>query len=150
MQDTMLFSHRFRIPGLMLATAGLILGVLYLAVDLRFELPVLAIVSSYMETSFFTVFRTNFADEAIFLLLLPGLFMMAFSREKEEAAWLGEVRLKALTIMLIADTAFLLFSVLFIYGSGFLALIMLHTVLPLTLYLLIFNILKARRKHSSQ
>ncbi len=133
----------------MLATAGLILGVLYLAIDLRFELPVLAIVSSYMETRFFTVFKTNFADEAIFLLLLTGLFMMAFSRDREEAAWLGEVRLKALTIMLIADTAFLLFTVLFIYGSGFLALIMLQTILPLTLYLLIFHMLKARRKRSS-
>lgn len=142
----MLFSHRFKIPGILLVAAGLFLGILYLFVDLRFEVPVLAIISSYMETRFFEVFKTNFADETILLLLISGLFMMAFSTEKEEGQWLREIRMRALTTMLIVDTGFLLFSLIFFYGGGFLVLMMLQMILPLALYLLFFYGMKARKK----
>jgi len=53
-----------------------------------FEFPVFAIYSSYMETRFFTMVSTNFADELIILLFLAGLSILVFLKEKNETDYL--------------------------------------------------------------
>lgn len=65
----MLFPNKFKIPGLILLIAGTVLAILYFSINLRFELPVFAVVSSFMETKLFTTFSTNFADELTMILL---------------------------------------------------------------------------------
>ena len=134
--------HKFKIPGMVMAAAGLVMAILYFSIDFRFEVPVLAVVSTYMETGFFRVFKTNFADEAILLLLLTGFFLMTFSREKKEFAAYDVIRVRAAKRTVITTTAILLFSVLFIYGSGFIAILVLNLVLPFVLYLSFFHYLK--------
>jgi amino acid transporter len=137
---------RFKFPGVIMTIAGLVMAVLWFSVDFRFEVPVLAVVSTYMETSFFRVFKTNFADEAILLLLIAGLFFMAFSREKMEQEEFDHLRGLALKRTVISLTGILLFTVLFIYGSGFIAILVLNLVLPFVLYLGFFYYLKKSRR----
>ena len=127
-----------------MAMAGTILAALYFTIDLRFEVPVFAVVSSYMKTSFLTTFKTNFADETIMLLLLAGFFLWAFSEEKIEFDGIWILRLKALKRAILTDMGILLFTVLFIYGSGFIALIILNLILPFVLYLSFYYFLRAR------
>jgi hypothetical protein len=124
---------------------GLVMAVLWFSIDFRFEVPVLAVVSTYMETSFFRVFKTNFADEAILLLLIAGLFLTAFSREKMEQEEFDQLRGLALKRTVISLTGILLFTILFIYGSGFIAILVLNLVLPFVLYLAFFYYLKNKR-----
>lgn len=137
--------YKYKIPGIMLVAGGLVLAVLYFTIRLRFELPVLALISSYMETRFFATFKTNFADETILLLLLIGLSLWVFSKEKRETANLHNLRIKALVMALITDLVILLFSVLFFYGGAFVAVLVLNLVFPFVLYLVYFYILKLRR-----
>ena len=40
---------------------GLVFAVLYMTVKFRFEIPVFALVSSYIETKYLTTFNTNFS-----------------------------------------------------------------------------------------
>ncbi len=133
----------------MLVVTGVILSAIYFLFDFRFEVPVFAVFSSYMKTSFLTTFKTNFADETIMLLLLVGLFMWAFSKEKHETEGLWIIRTKALKRTIITDTGILLFSVLFIYGSGFIGILLLNMILPFVLYLSYFSFLKARKRRKT-
>jgi amino acid transporter len=137
-----MLSNKFRIPGYVLTLTGLLLAVLYFTMKLRFEIPVFAFVSSYLKTKYFTTFSTNFADESIFLFLLAGLSLLVFSKEKDEKELFTSLRYKAIVSTIIINICFLAFSVIFIYGSGFLVMVLINAFLPFIVYLLVFNIMK--------
>lgn len=140
----MLLSCKYKIPGFILIFAGTVLLVFYFGFDFRFEMPVFAVISSFMETKFFTSFKTNFADELIMILFLTGLALLTFSKEKNEIDSYKTVRVNAVKNTILSNTLFLIFSVLFIYGSGFIAIAIINLFLPFVLYLVFFNILKRR------
>ena len=141
----MLFPNKFKIPGLILLTAGTITTILYFSINLRFELPVFAVVSSFMETKLFTTFSTNFADELTMILLFSGLFILAMSGERDENVQVRAARQKAVKTTLITNSAILAFAILFIYGSGFMAFIIASPFMPFIIYLILFSFLKRKR-----
>lgn len=138
----MLLSYKFKLPGLILILAGTGLTVLYFGFDFRFEMPVLAVFSSFMETRFFTTFRTNFADELIILLFLSGFCLVVFSKEKYEREILREIRIKAIYKTIAIDILLLVLTTLFVFGGGFMAFTIINLILPFLLYLILFNIMK--------
>lgn len=137
---SLLLSNRFRLPGIILTGVGFILTIMYFAFDLRFSMPVFALVSSFIKTRFFTGFTTNFADELVILVLLAGLILIAFSKEKNECIEYNNLRFRALKTALLTDSIFLFLTVLFIYGGGFIAIAILNIFLPLGLYILFFRL----------
>jgi len=137
-----LLSYRWKIPGYILLVCAGILAILYFKFNFRFEMPVIALISAYKETRLFSVFSTNFADETIMLAFLSGLALIAFSREKKEQNIYKKLRINALITTAQVSTAILLLSILFIYGSAFMAIVVLNLFLPLVLYLIIFNVKK--------
>jgi len=140
----MLLPYRFKTPGFILILIGLILTVFYFTSDFRFELPVFAIFSSYFETKYLTTFRTNFSDELILLTLLTGFFMASFSREKVEDTILQNIRRRALAKSVFINTLILIFSILFIYGSGFMGILILNIYIPFLIYLPLFYFMKLK------
>lgn len=134
--------YKFKTPGYSLIIAGFVLTYLYFVVNIRIEIPVLAIVSSFTETKFFTVYKTNIADELIILLLIAGFCMVVFSNEKNETDQIKRTRIKSLLMTIRTEIFLLLFFTLFIYGGGFMVFIVINIVLPFIIYLIVFNILK--------
>lgn len=117
----------------------------YFLMDFRFQMPVFAVVSSFFETRFLVSFRTNFADELIMIGYLAGFFILVFSRERNESPELNGIRGNAMFLAIRYNFAFLAFSVLFVYGTGFIGALLLNLVSVSILYLVIFNRLKKRR-----
>ena len=142
----MMLPFKWKILGYALILIGVILALLFFVADFRVEFPVFAIFSSYMETRFFTIFRTNFADELIMLLLIAGFTSVAFSKEKHESDQLKAIRANALRKTAIVNTAILAFSILFIYGGGFMAILIFNMFMPFILYLILFYTLKKRTR----
>jgi len=142
-----MISFRYKISGMILIAAGLIMALLYFAVDFRFEAPVFAIISSYAETRFFTFFKTNFADELILLTLLTGFLLVSFSREKIEEDYFASLRHKALVSSVIINSAILLFSILFIYGGGFMGVVIMNIYTPFIIYIITFHVLKSNLRN---
>jgi hypothetical protein len=140
----MLLPFPFKLAGLCLTLSGLAFAVLYLWFDFRFTIPVFAVFSSFVETKIFATFRTNFADELIMLLLIAGLGLIVFSKEKTETENLLVSRTKALAFASIANTIFLLFSILFVYGSGFIGILIFNLFSFLIFYLIFFTFLKRK------
>ena len=118
----------------------------YLFFDLRFTLPVFAISSSYMETKFFTVFRTNFADELILILLLSGLGLVIFSHEKNECRKAGLFRYKALVWAFGISLVINLLSILFIYGAVYIGSLVINLFSVQLIYLYFFYRLKRKEQ----
>ena len=78
--DRYLLDYKWKIPGIFLLLSGVILTIIYFLINPRLEAPVFAVFSSFMEVKTFEVFRTNIFEELIFLSLLSGLFLIAFSK----------------------------------------------------------------------
>ncbi len=143
MRYIMLLPFRYKITGAILVLCGLVMTVLYFTVNFRFELPVFAFFSSYVETKFLTGFKTNFADELILLTLLTGFLLVSFSREKIEEEYFASLRHKALVSSVIINSAILLFSILFIYGGGFMGVVIMNIYTPFIIYIITFHVLKS-------
>jgi len=140
----LLLPYFWKFVGWLLTLIGSALAILYLLFDFKFKMPVFAIYSSFLETKMFVSFRTNFADELILLLLIIGLGLIVFSKEKIESENLEPLRTKAFATATISNNIFLLFSVLFIYGSGFIAILVLNLFSLSLFYLLFFYLLKRK------
>jgi hypothetical protein len=137
-----LLPYPFKLVGLFVTFIGLIFAVFYIWFDFRFTMPVFAVFSSFMETKIFATFKTNFADELTMLLLISGLALLVFSKERVESDDLNLARQKALTKASIANTIFLFLSTLFIYGSGFIGILVFNLFSFSLFYLVFFYIAK--------
>jgi hypothetical protein len=140
----LLLPYPWKLAGWFLTLSGIALGVLYLWFDFRFSMPVFAIFSSFLETKMFVTFRTNFADDLILLLLIVGFGLIVLSKEKFEFENLDAARAKALVKAIISNNIFLLFSILFVYGSGFIAILVLNLFSLSLFYLIFFYFLKRK------
>ena len=136
--------YRFKIPGLILILAGIGLTVLYSVHRLNIQMPVFAMHSSYLVTKYFTVIRTNIFEEMIFLCYFIGFLLTAFSREKTEYAPYASLRAKAWHDAIIFNTVFLILVTLFVYGRGFIAVLILNLFSTFILYLILFFLKKWR------
>lgn len=143
----MLLPYRWKWAGIILVLAGIILAVLYLFFEFSFTMPVFAVFSSFIETKVFTTFQTNFADELVMLTLLTGLALISFSKEKNEQQDFDSIRLRSIFRALMANTAFLIFSILFIFGSGFLGVLVLNVITLHVFYLIFFYAQKRSKVH---
>jgi hypothetical protein len=135
MTGNYLLPHRFRWAGMACLLAGMAALVIYQWFDFRIMMPVFAVFSSFLQTKYFTVIQTNAADEIMLLLLLAGLFILSFTKEKNESDEMEKIRSKALFLAFITNTALLAFAVLFLYGNGFLGILFLNLFSPFILYI---------------
>lgn len=136
--------YKYKIPGYALLIAGAVMTYLYFVVNIRLEIPVPAIISSFAETKFFTTYKTNIADELLILLLITGFSLIVFSKEKNETVQLRELRIRSLIRTALTDIFIILFATLFVYGSGFMAIIIMNLFLPFIIYLIFFNVAKRK------
>jgi hypothetical protein len=139
-----LLPYRWKYVGWMLAIIGFILGGIYLTYEFTLRMPVFAVFSSFLETRIFVTFKTNVADDLILLLLITGSGMVVGSREKIESELLDLVRAKAFVKAFMANTIFLLFTILFVFGGGFLGVLILNLISFSIFYLIFFNISKRK------
>lgn len=93
-----LLPYRFRYAGYLLFVLGFGAAYLYFrgGRPAIFEVPVFAIVTSYVETRWFVVAQTNSLDEISFLFFLCGLLFTGFSKEKQENDRTSTVRIHVL------------------------------------------------------
>jgi hypothetical protein len=142
----LLLPYPWKLAGLFLTLTGSALGILYNWFDFRFSMPVFAVYSSFLQTKIFATFTTNFADELILLLLITGFGLIVFSKEKIESENLDSLRERALGKALISNNILMLFCILFVYGSGFIAVLILNLFSFSLFYLFFFYLMKRKEK----
>jgi glycerol uptake facilitator-like aquaporin len=143
----LMLPHAFQVAGWFMSFTGVIFTYLRFGLGIKPEwlkFNVFAIYSTYFDSKYFQVIENNISEEICGIVLLTGLFFLAFSKERNEKEHFWNYRLKALMISLYASTLFLLLSFLFFYGLAFMSVLTVYMVLPLIIYIIIFRLLLYR------
>lgn len=143
MKTRFLFPHKYRLVGWVLAIPSCVLMLLVLHAE--FELKFLyfgkghSIFTSDGADFLFNIHRHNFTDEVGSLLLIAGLLMIAFSREKEEDERTIKLRLESLLWAVYVNSAWMMFSIIFFYDTLFANIMTYNICTPLILFIARFN-----------
>ena len=145
-----LLPYYYKAIGVILVLIAIVFSVLYLKFDLNYTIPVFAIVSIYLETKFFVISQSNFIDEITLILFVLGFGLIVFSKEKNEFEFLCVLREKALVRATIVNAFIMLFSIIFIYGGGFLGILVLNLFSVFIFYLFFFYVSLKKRNQETR
>jgi len=137
-----LFPRYFKIPGILFFAAGLAVTFVRFALEIKpdfLDFKVFAMYSQYIDTKYFKMVDNNFGEEAAILLILCGLFLFAFSKEKEESEFIEDLRYKAMAQSFVTGFVFLVGAVFFTYGLAFIYMLVLNIVVPLAGFIVLFQ-----------
>jgi hypothetical protein len=141
---TFLLPSWFRLPGMIFIVLGIVLGIVrfYYGIKPDFlNVKILALYSSYLQSRSFEVIPNQISEEITGILILTGLFMVAFAKEKKESFRINIFRLRSFIISFYVNTLFLLAAMIFTFGFGFIYMMMVSIISWLAVYLISFRIL---------
>lgn len=147
--SNLLLPRGLRPLGIIFVVIGIILLILKYKFNIKpdfLDLKVFAFYSFYIEAKTFTMITHQMIADFGGIFLLTGLLFISFTKEKNESEVLDSLRLKAFILTSYINFLYLILSVLFFFGFGFVGAITLFTVVWLAVYLLIFRILLHRSK----
>ncbi len=135
----------WKIVGVFLLFAAIVLAIVSSLTGLKVTLPVFAIFSKYIEAKYFAFFSTNFTDELVLLLFIAGLMLIVFCGNKKSVD--SELlRGKAMFRAVLYNSFVLIFSILFLYGQGFFAIMVFNLFSTLLIYLLVLFFLQRNER----
>ena len=146
-ENSFLLPGRLRPLGFIFIGIGLILGIFRFYYGMKPDIlnqKVFAFLSLYLEPFHFKFIKNQLLEEIAGLFLLFGLFLVAFTREKRENHRNNSLRLKSFFISTYLDFVFLVASIFFMYGLGFIYMMIIHLFLFLLIYNISFRILMIR------
>jgi hypothetical protein len=121
MKTKYLFPNSFKLIGWLITIPSLIFGLIYLFTDGNFTLNFLTfrLRAPDPEGIVFNEYE-DFTNELLAILLIIGLNLVAFSKEKIEDEWVAKTRLESLQWGVYFNSLVLILSIAFIYGPDFL------------------------------
>jgi hypothetical protein len=144
MKLTFLMPRNLRFLGIIFIVLGLILGISRFYFGNKpdmLEMKMFAFSSSYLDTKYMEIVRNNLSEEITGFFLVAGLFLIAFSREKEENEQKNNLRLKAFYITAYLNFLFLLVSLFFTFGFAFIYMLIANMGISLLSYIVVFRTL---------
>ena len=144
-----LLPYKCRYAGLALILTGLILSIVYIWFDFRVTLPVFAMISAFYEVRFFTLIQTNVADELILLSLMTGLALIVLAKEHHENEHTNTLRLLALFRAMVLNISLLMASLLFVFGSGFVSILIFNLFSFPLFYIIFFRYLRYKHREKT-
>lgn len=132
--------NNIRIYGWVILLFGLILGVIrfYFGVKPEFlNIKVFAVYSKYFETNYFKVIENHVSEELTALLILVGLFVISFTKEKIENESVSVIRYKSFILTFYINTLIIVLSFLFVYGFGFINILVINVFSPFIIYIIL-------------
>ena len=134
----------FRPIGFIFVIAGTILGIIRIYFGIKpalLEGKVFAVYSVFLQSKSMVVIKNQLIEEIVGLLLIIGLFMVAFAREKNEGPDINAIRLNAFILSVYLNTLFVIAAILFTYGIAFIYMLVISLFLQLSFYIISFRIL---------
>lgn len=89
--------------------------------------------------SYFKLVKNNVIDEITGTILLIGLVLVAFSKEKVEDEFISKIRVESLVWATYVNYAVLLVSILFVYGGAFFSVLIFNLFTILFFFIIRFN-----------
>lgn len=140
MKNIYLLPNKARVIGLLFVILGSVLTYFRFSVGVKPEFldwTVFSIYSSFLENKYFILTTNNVSEEICGLLVLAGLSIIAFSKEKIENEKVQEIRLYSFIYAVYANIAITFLTFIFIYGLGFAFFAVINIYLVLFLFIII-------------
>jgi len=146
-----LMPYKLRPVGICLVVVGIILLVLKYHFNYKpdfLNIKVFAIYAFYLEARTFTLISHQMLPDMAGIFLLCGLFLVAFTKEKGDIDGIDSIRLKAFLVSAYVNLIYLLISVLFFYGFGFVGALTVFIYVWLLAYLITFRLLLYKNRQT--
>src|SRR5665647_746830 len=147
--NNLLLSKRYKPLGIVLLLLGFVLLILRYQFNYKpdfLNLKVFAFYTYYIESKSFTVVTNQMIEELAAIFMLSGLFLLAFTKEKEESEDLNALRLKAFMVTAYVNLIYLFLSLILFFGFGFVGALTLFMGVWLIVYILVFRYLLLKKK----
>ena len=134
--------RNLKFVGIIFFVAGVVAGVsrFYFGIKPKLlNMKAFAFYSYYLDEKYLKIIKNNYGEEITGFLLITGLFLFAFSREKYEHDDYCYLRMKALATSFYLNFAFLLAALLFTYGFAFIYMLMFNMGFGLLAYIVAFQ-----------
>jgi len=146
----LLFPQWCRKVGFILFLLGIVAAYLIYILNTKpdfLDIKVFAVFSYYFDKKYFSVIKNNAGEEIIIIPILIGLFLLTFSKLKNESVTSVMLRLQAIFISVYINTFFLVLSVVFVYGLGFIAITIANCFSGLLINAIVFWVLLIKQKN---
>ena len=144
MQTKFLLPNRVKIWGWIIAIPAFVLIILYLQFDFAFPFLEYAQKTkqkiSFDNGLLFNIQYNNFTDEIGSILLIIGLLLIAFSKEKDEDERIFQLRLESLLWATLVNSLLIILSIVFFYNELFLKIMAYNVCSTLILFIVKFNL----------
>ncbi|MBX2924536.1 MAG: hypothetical protein KF746_20210 [Chitinophagaceae bacterium] len=144
MQTKFLLPNRFKHAGWIIALPALVLMILNIHFGFAFHFLDYAVKGTeniaFDNGFLFNIQYNNFTDEIGSVLLLVGLLLIAFSKEKDEDERISRLRLESLLWAVLVNTLLIILSIILIYNTLFLSIMAYNICTTLILFIIRFNL----------
>lgn len=151
MKSNYLLSNKFKIPGWILLSLGIIAGIFLSITGFESDLLEMNVFSIYSDNDafsssggFFKIIENSIVDEIIALAIIIGGLLVGFSKEKIEDEFIYKIRTDSLVWAIVFNYITLMFAIVFIYEFTFFDVLVYNMFTPLLFFIIRFNFLKAR------
>jgi len=144
MKQKMLLPNKFKKIGWFILIPATLMGIALTVMNFetfQINTSVFAIYSDEFlgKTQYFTFIKTDILNTLVGVLFIVGGIMVGFSREKIEDEYISNLRLNSLLWAVLVNYILLLFMFLFIYGMGFLSVMVYNMFTTLIIFIVKFN-----------
>nr|WP_321231268.1 hypothetical protein [uncultured Psychroserpens sp.] len=151
MKSNYLLSNKFKVPGWILLSLGIISGIFLSITGFESDLLEMNVFSIYSDNDafssnggFFKIIENSIVDEIIALAIIIGGLLVGFSKEKIEDEFIYKIRTDSLVWAIVFNYIILMFAIVFIYEFTFFDVLVYNMFTPLLFFIFRFNFLKAR------
>jgi glycerol uptake facilitator-like aquaporin len=141
--------RKYRVPGIVLTVFGAALLIARFAYGFKpawLDTNTFAVYSVYIEAKYFEIIGNQMIEEIGGVSLFSGMLMIALAKEKTEGPETDRLRLRAFVFSFYLSFGYLLFSLLLLYGFGYVIAMLLFPVFLLASYIIVFLLLMKKWK----
>ena len=144
MSNKLLLPNKYKLIGWYLLIPTTILGIFLSFTEfesLQINTKVFAIFSDqvFRESKFFSFIETNITSTIIGVIFIIGAMMVGFSKEKREDEFIEKLRMSSLLWAVWVNYILLFLSLIFIYGTAFLTVMIYNMFTVLIIFIIRFN-----------
>ncbi len=146
MTSRFLLPNRFKFIGWLVAIPAFILMLFVLHGDFAFDFLSFSRGDTgdmqilFDSPTLFSIRTNNFTDELGGILLITGLLLIAFSKEKDEDERIATLRLESLLWAVLINSFLLILAMIFLYNGLFLQVMSYNICTTLILFVIRFNV----------
>ena len=144
--------NRFKLIGWVLLVPSALLGFLLMLSDLESKLTINSKVFALYndeilgQADHFGFISTNITNTLVGVVFILGAMMVGFSKEKQEDEYIANLRLSSLMWAVWVNYVLLFLSFIFIYGMGFLHVMIYNMFTVLIIFIVRFNVILLKNK----